>query len=250
MNVEHADAASPLYGIVDNSTMVLTGHSFGSAVILDAIQETCEFPLCRPEDSTFTLPDEVKAVALTGINGIPFGNPFDSENRATDNRVPLAIVNGDMDENALYADTKETYEIIENPPKALVFIKGANHYGLCDVNNPGNPNFPEDDKIDGTSTPQNAEPKLNQDISIETNARWVALFLRAHALGDAAALEYVSTTGKYLDRMLKSAMKANSCKIIKWTIKGGIFNYPAFFINLKIIITILSQSSQKTQRMI
>jgi len=199
MNVEHADAASPLYGIVDNSTMVLTGHSFGSAVILDAIQETCEFPLCRPEDSTFTLPDEVKAVALTGINGIPFGNPFDSENRATDNRVPLAIVNGDMDENALYADTKETYEIIENPPKALVFIKGANHYGLCDVNNPGNPNFPEDDKIDGTSTPQNAEPKLNQDISIETNARWVALFLRAHALGDAAALEYVSTTGKYLD---------------------------------------------------
>ncbi len=199
LNIEHADANSPLYGIVDNETLVLTGHSFGSAVIIDAIQENCEFPLCRPEGSTFTLPSEVKAVALTGINGIPFGNPFDNENRPTSNLVPMAIINGDLDENAKYEDTKDSYEIIENPPKALVFVKGSNHYGLCDVNNPGNPNYPDDEKIDGTSTPQKAEPKLDQDISIETNARWVALFLRAHALGDAAALEYVSTTGKYLD---------------------------------------------------
>jgi fermentation-respiration switch protein FrsA (DUF1100 family) len=199
MSAENADTNSPLYGIVNDEILVLTGHSFGSAVIIDAIQETCEFPLCRPEDSSFTLPEEVKAVALTGINTIPFGDPFNTANRPTANPVPMAIINGDLDENAKYEDTKDTYEIIENPPKALVFVKGANHYGLCDVNNPGNPNYPEDDRIDGTPTPQKVPPTLDQDISIETNARWTALFLRAHALNDTAAMEYISTTGRLLD---------------------------------------------------
>jgi len=199
MSAENNNATSPLYGIVNNEILVLTGHSFGSAVIIDAIQETCEFPLCRPEGSSFTLPEEVKAVALTGINTIPFGNPFDTENRPTDNPVPMAIINGDLDENAEYHDTKDSYKLIENPPKALVFVKGANHYGLCDVNNPGNPNFPAEPQNDGTPTPQENPPTLDQDISIETNARWTALFLRAHALNDPAAMEYISTTGRLLD---------------------------------------------------
>ncbi|MCP4715475.1 MAG: alpha/beta hydrolase [Deltaproteobacteria bacterium] len=199
MNNEQADPYSPLYGIVDNETIVLTGHSFGAAVIIGAIQNSCEFPLCRPEDSTFTLPDEVKAAALTGINTIPYGNPFDNENRSTANTVPMAIINGDLDENAQYEDTKESYAKIVNPPKALVFIKGANHYGLCDVNNPGNPSYPEDERIDGTPPPQDVTPTLDQDISIEAFARWTALFLRAHALDDTDALEYVSTAGQYLD---------------------------------------------------
>jgi len=205
MNAENTNPFSPLFGIVDNETMVLSGHSFGSAVIIDAIQETCEFPICRPEGSTFDLPEQVKAVALTGINTIPFGNPFDNENRNTDNQVPMAIINGSLDENAQYEDTKISYGKIQNPPKALVFVKGANHYGMCDENNPGNPYYPEDERIDGTPTPQEAEPTLDQDISIETFARWTALFLRAHALGDADALEYVSKTGKYLDANVEAS---------------------------------------------
>jgi hypothetical protein len=199
MNYEHADTDSPLYGIVDTETLVLTGHSFGSAVILDAIQETCEFPLCRPEGSTFTLPEEVKAVALTGINTIPFGNPFDTVNRPTDNPVPMVIINGDLDENAEFHDTKDSYKLIENLPKSLVFVKGANHYGLCTENNPGNPDYPGEPQNDGTPTPQENTPTLDQNISIETNARWAALFLRAHALNDTAAMEYISTTGRLLD---------------------------------------------------
>ena len=199
MSAENENAASPLYGIVNSEILALTGHSFGSAVIIDAIQETCEFPLCRPEGTTFTLPEEVKAVALNGINTIPFGNPFDTVNRPTDNPVPMAIINGDRDENAEYHDTKDSYKLIENLPKALVFVKGANHYGLCDENNPGNPNYPEEPQIDGTPTPQENPPTLDQEISIETTARWTALFLRAHALNDIAALEYISTTGKLLD---------------------------------------------------
>lgn len=199
MKAEHVNATSPLYGIVNDEIMVLTGHSFGSAVTIDAIQEVCEFPLCRPEGSTFTLPEEVKAVALTGINTIPFGNPFDTVNRPTANPVPMAIINGDLDENAGYHDTKDSYKLIENLPKSLVFVKGANHYGLCTENNPGNPNYPSEPQNDGTPTPQENPPTLDQDISIETNARWTAQFLRAHALNDPAAMEYISTTGRLLD---------------------------------------------------
>ena len=199
MSAENIDETSPLYGIVNNEILALTGHSFGSAVILDAIQETCEFPLCRPVGSTFTLPEEVKAVALTGINTIPFGNPFDTVNRPTANPVPLAIINGDLDENAEYHDTKDSYKLIENLPKSLVFVKGANHYGLCTENNPGNPDYPAVPQNDGTPTPQENPPTLDQDISIETNVRWTAMFLRAHALNDPEAMEYISTTGRLLD---------------------------------------------------
>jgi hypothetical protein len=110
----------------------------------------------------------------------------------------MAIINGDLDENAKYQDTKDSYALIENTPKTLVFIKGSNHYGLCDLNNPGNPDYPDTDKIEGVSKPQDAVSELNQNISIETNARWTALFLRAHALNDEAAMEYISTTGRFL----------------------------------------------------
>jgi len=49
---------------------------------------------------------------------------------------------------------------------------------LCDVNDPGKPDYPDADKIEGVSKPQDTIPALNQNISIETNARWTALFLR------------------------------------------------------------------------
>lgn len=195
---ENTRDTSPLKGIVDNETLVLTGHSFGAAAIIGAIQEECVFPLCRM-GTEFKLPDIVKAAALTGINTIPHGNPFDNKNHPTENLIPMAIINGDLDENAEYQDTKNSYALIENTPKALIFIKGSNHYGLCDVNNPGNPDYPEADKVEGVSTPQKIIPTLDQNISIETNARWAALFLSAHALNDAEAMEYISTTGKFLD---------------------------------------------------
>jgi hypothetical protein len=198
MKNENTREGSPLIGIVDHETLVLTGHSFGAATIIATIQEDCEFPLCR-SGSEFKLPDSVKAAALTGINTIPYGNPFDNKNWPTANLIPMAIINGNLDVNAEYQDTKESYTLIENTPKALVFIKGFNHYGLCDVNNPGNPDYPDVDKVEGVSKPQDVIPELDQNISIETNTRWIALFLRAHALNDETAMEYISKTGQFLD---------------------------------------------------
>jgi hypothetical protein len=40
---------------------------------------------------------------------------------------------------------------------------------------------------------------LDQAISIETAARWSALFLRAHALQDQPAHAYIHRSGRYLD---------------------------------------------------
>ena len=112
----------------------------------------------------------------------------------------MAIINGDQDENAEYHDTKDSYKLIENLPKSLVFVKRAQIITVfVPKNNPGNPNYPADPQNDGTPTPQENPPTLDQNISIETTARWAALFLRAHALNDPAALEYISTTGRLLD---------------------------------------------------
>jgi len=187
MASENDNSSSPVKGRVDTNTLVMLGHSYGAACALGALQSTCEYPFC-PEGETFTRPPQLKAVALCGINTQPFGNPFDKEIRATLNQnMPLAIINGSLDENATYGITKISYEMIEDPPKELVFINGANHFAMCDMNNPPGP------------TPQKNEPVLSQEVSIETAARWSALFLRAHALNDEDAFSYIYNGGKYLD---------------------------------------------------
>ncbi len=196
MSAENTDTSSPLYGKVDTETLVLLGHSYGAACVLGAVQGDCEFPLCS-EGQSFEIPAQLKAAALGGINTRPYGNPFDWAIRDTYNKgIPLAFINGAEDENATYTVTKTSYDKIKYPPKALVLIKGANHYAMCDVNNPPGIEFP------GPS-PQKQDPVLSQEISIETSARWSALFLRAHALHDEEAFYYVYNYGKYLDKNVK-----------------------------------------------
>jgi len=186
MTAQNNDPSSPLAGRVDNETLVMLGHSYGAACTIYALQNICEYPLCSGD--SFTRPPELKGAALCGINTKPRGKPGDYTIYPTENRgMPLAFVNGEIDNNAKYDITKESYDLIEDTPKALVFIKGANHYAMCDMNNPPGPG--EDPH----------EPTLRQEISVETAARWCALFLRAYALNDDAAQQYVNETGQYLD---------------------------------------------------
>ncbi|MEI6127306.1 MAG: hypothetical protein WCQ99_12220, partial [Pseudomonadota bacterium] len=136
MSAENSNPSSPLAGRVDNATLVMLGHSFGAACTIDAIQNKCQFPFC-PEGESFTRPPELKAVALCGINTKPRGKPGDNNIYPTDNMgMPFAIVNGAIDNNAKKDITEISYGLIKDPPKALVFIKGANHYAMCDMNNP------------------------------------------------------------------------------------------------------------------
>ncbi len=178
---ENADSTSPVTGMVDTSRLVMLGHSFGSANVIMAIQDTCMYPFC-PKGESFTRPSELKAVALSGIK-TPFQGWAPTQNKG----LPVAIINGELDSNATAEETKKTYQGIKDTPKAAITIKGANHYSLCNINNPSGP------------TPDENDPTLNQQQSIETAARWSALFLRAHALDDAQAWNYIYNTGRYLD---------------------------------------------------
>jgi len=77
------------------------------------------------------------------------------------------------------AEGQETYYRIKNSPKAYITIKGANHYGITDVNYP-----------QGAKPGQNV-PLILQNDSIEKIGRWSALFLRAHTLSDEDARTYI-----------------------------------------------------------
>ena len=79
---------------------------------------------------------------------------------------------------------EETYDEIINPPKVLITVDGANHYGITN----------EDNLIR-----EPIRPTLEQDIAVETIARWSGLFLRAHLLDDSGAFNYVYNTGDALD---------------------------------------------------
>ena len=84
---------------------------------------------------------------------------------------------------ALPADGRATYDKIADPPKALVLVSGANHYGVCDGNNPAG------------AEPDASAPELEQALAVETVARWTAMFLRARVLGEADAAVWLDAGG-------------------------------------------------------
>lgn len=174
---QNQSQGSPLQDRLDLSRLAWLGHSFGAAVIIEAIQNRCAPPFCE-EGSRFTRPVELKAVALHGINTRPAVGG-DSVAEINNDQLPIAIINGDLDGRVTYEDTLLSYLRIEDPPKALVHIKGANHFALCNINNPPGPMKDSND------------PTLEQNESIKTAARWAALFLRAHVMGDACAISFV-----------------------------------------------------------
>lgn len=187
MKEENENVASPLKGIIDTGTLTMLGHSYGAALTIGAIQNICEYPFC-PEGATFTRPEELKGVALTGINTKPYGIPGDNEIRVTHNMgMPIAFIDGSVETRAVYADSITSYGMIDDPPKMLVEVKGANHFGLCNSSSPSG------------ATPDTAVPTIDQEVSIETYARWSALFLRAYVLDDKQAFKYINETGKNLD---------------------------------------------------
>jgi dienelactone hydrolase len=179
MIAQNAGATSPVAGAIDTSTTVLLGHSYGGVCALNTIREVCEPPSCS---GTFERPAEIAGGAFWGTNlAVPIlGTLVDS---IANHGLPVALVQGTLDSKAKPEDTQEAYTKLEDPPKAYVGVIGANHYGQCDVDNPPGA------AADGTP------PTLAQATAVETIARWSAMFLRAHVLGDEAAWEYVHVTG-------------------------------------------------------
>jgi hypothetical protein len=96
--------------------------------------------------------------------------------------IPVLYINGDRDGKAIPADTLTTFrEKTSGGPKALATVRGANHYGITDINNPPG----------GDSDP--SAPTLPQKQANLSIARLSSMFLRAYLYNDAAARNYIST---------------------------------------------------------
>lgn len=179
MAAENGNASSPLHGRIDTDTMVLLGHSFGGATGLSIAEDKCSVPFCTT--LSFDLPAAVKAGSFYGTNNAVLGiYP------TIDNQIPVQLVQGQSDGMAEPAQAETSYTKIANGHKQIVRVTGANHYGITNTQNPT-----------GAEAEVNSQAST-QSSSIETTARWAALWLRAQ-LGDTAAASYVHSTGDAAD---------------------------------------------------
>ncbi|MEM9926566.1 MAG: chlorophyllase, partial [Cyanobacteria bacterium P01_D01_bin.50] len=184
IKIENNTANSPVKGIVDTDKLALLGHSFGGAVGLSVIANTCIPRFC---EAPFKQPDELVAGAFFGtglsrsrstLEFIPINN----------SGIPIALLQGDIDGIIPPFLANATYDNIQNSPKALISISGGNHYGITNTNNPQGP------------IPDPNIPTIPQDVAVETVARWSGLFLRASVLDDKEAFDYVYSTGDARDK--------------------------------------------------
>ncbi|MBU7582920.1 MAG: alpha/beta hydrolase [Nostoc sp. TH1S01] len=182
MVAENSNPNSPLSGTLDPNNLVLLGHSFGGSVGLTAIDNSCIYPVCEGQ---FQLPQQLRAAAFFGTSiNVGTGQFIPIKNQG----IPIALLHGNLDSSIPIGLAQESYNLIQEPPKALITINGVNHYGITNVNNP----------VGARLDPNN--PTLSQEESIETIARWSALFLRAYALNDQDALGYINNSGDALDK--------------------------------------------------
>ena len=179
VKAEDADAASPIFDIVDTETLGLLGHSFGGYAGLAAIQNIND---PRVSSGNYTRPPELKAGIFygTSFQDLPNGGTFPA---LKNQGIPVGIIVGTIDGIADVGKAASTYMKIQDSPKVLIIVEGANHYGITN----------EDNKRDSN------RPTLNQATATGAIGRWSGLFLQAHLLGDQGAFDYVYKMGGDLE---------------------------------------------------
>jgi len=188
---ENSNSSSPVAGLLNTNKLGLLGHSFGGFVGLSAIQNICYPGVCSKD---FTKPEALMA-------GIFYGTTFRDPPAVgkfppIDNQgIPTALVAGSRDGVAELFEVEGTFKQIQEPPRALVTVEGANHYGITNEDNP---------ERDPT------RPTLDQTVATETIARWSALFLRAHLLEDKEAFDYFYKTGDAFDKNVSVTSETKS----------------------------------------
>ncbi len=175
---ENVNPTSRLNRILNTESLSLLGHSQGGAVSLSAIGDYCLPFLCN--EIEFALPEEVVAGVFYGA----FLRNFEGEFLPIDNQdIPLALISGSRDGVSTPEEILASYQLIQDPPNALITIEGANHYGITNEDNSRDP----------------VRPTLEPDVANETIALWTSLFLRANVLGDNDAADLLYRTGDSLD---------------------------------------------------
>ncbi|MEO1791355.1 MAG: chlorophyllase [Cyanobacteria bacterium J06629_19] len=200
MTGQNQRPTSPLNGRLDTESLGLLGHSFGGAAGIASVQGLCLFPLCA--DEAYEVPDALEAGIFYGTNfdlGPDIGTP------PIDNQVPTGYIFGTRDGVTEPALTVEAFEKTLNPPKVLVEVEGANHYGITNEDSFRDP----------------MRPTLEQAIATDTIGRWSGLFLRAHVLNDPEAFSYVYGGGDTLEPVVTvSAVKTPEPSVISSVVAG------------------------------
>ncbi len=178
VEAENSNSTSPLEGIIDTDNLALLGHSQGGAVGLSAIGNYCLPRICNGE---FTRSEEIVAGIFYGTYLQDFNT---GEFLAIDNdSIPLGLISGSVDGVTTPDEVVTSYDLVQDSPKALITLEGANHYGITNEDSVRDP----------------LRPNLDQDIANETIARWSGLFLRASIFNDKDAFDYVYNTGDARD---------------------------------------------------
>ncbi len=169
---EDADASSPLHEVVDTSRLGLTGHSFGGAAALFAVEGSCKPPFCF---GFFPPLPQLKGAALWGTHTVQNGMtlPVDTS------KAPVALLQGELDNPN---EAGLTYEQLEKP-RALILFEGMNHYGITNINNPPG------------AKPDPSAPTVEQEQGIKRLARWTGLYLRATVHNDPRAARIIYESG-------------------------------------------------------
>ena len=189
---------SPIDDAIDPDTLALLGHSFGGAAGLYALQGGSNTP--NSPFGEFDRPEELAGGIFFGTDLRPSlgsGQPSPPVPLIDNNDLPTGLILGSNDGISDPAETRETYDQIEDPPKALITVEGTNHFGITNKNDPLNP--PTTPEEVPPITPETNPQEIPQPIAIDTIATWSALFLRATVLEDADAYEFVFETGDELD---------------------------------------------------
>lgn len=183
------DPDSPLFGIIDTTRMGVVGHSLGGRVGLEALAGVCSINLCSAYDVTndadadgfdddgFEPPAALQTGAFYGTNLVNFVGGLDDLDVAA-----AALVQGSLDGIATPAEAAASYPLLE-PPSALITVNGANHYGVCDDNNPPD------------ALPDFSQPTLEQRVGNLAIARWTSFWLQAQLLDDPRAQRWLYTIG-------------------------------------------------------
>jgi dienelactone hydrolase len=177
MIAENSNPTSPVRGIVNTQKLALLGHSLGGSAGLSAIANLCVPTVC---EGSFQRPKELVAGAFFGTN---LRNENDEFIPINNSGIPIALLQGTVDGVVLPYRPQATYDNIKDAPKLLISILGANHFGITNTNNP----------LGAVPDPNN--PTIEQNVAVETIARWSGLFLRASVLNDKNAFDYIYSTG-------------------------------------------------------
>jgi dienelactone hydrolase len=183
LEAESGRAGSVLAGRVRVDRFGFFGHSFGGVGALHAGRDVCGPPFCSGGPGR---PAGLRAVAAYGSDlADPIrGGPIPVIDNGD---VAVAILRGSLDGISEEANVLETFDRVLNPPRFLITVLGANHFGLTEVSNPSGTVA---DAMAGT---------VDQGSSIETIGRWAGMFFRGTVLGDGAALSWVTEAGGDLD---------------------------------------------------